>query len=94
MRFDSCRKSERFRRISRGVLELNEDRLHSFIVSSSPRLRGNVRGNLAAVPRVFPRRQGDWETAERPARAGIDPYDLLDWEEGDNIEAIEVDGSG
>jgi hypothetical protein len=27
---------------------------------------------------------------ERPARAGIDPYNLLDWEEGDNIEAIEV----
>jgi len=27
---------------------------------------------------------------ERPARGGIDPYNLLDWEEGDNIEAIEV----
>ncbi len=24
----------------------------------------------------------------RPARGGIDPYNLLDWEEGDNIEAI------
>lgn len=30
---------------------------------------------------------------ERPARGGIDPYNLLDWEEGDNIEAIEVEGS-
>jgi hypothetical protein len=28
--------------------------------------------------------------SERPARGGIDPYNLLDWEEGDNIEAIEV----
>jgi ABC-type transport system involved in multi-copper enzyme maturation permease subunit len=26
----------------------------------------------------------------KPARGGIDPYNLLDWEEGDNIEAIEV----
>lgn len=30
----------------------------------------------------------------RPARGGIDPYNLLDWEEGDNIEVIEVEGSG
>jgi hypothetical protein len=30
---------------------------------------------------------------ERPARGGIDPYNLLDWEEGDNIEAIEVANS-
>jgi hypothetical protein len=29
----------------------------------------------------------------RPARGGIDPYNLLDWEEGDNIEVIEVRGS-
>jgi ABC-2 type transport system permease protein len=28
--------------------------------------------------------------SQRPARGGIDPYNLLDWEEGDNIEAIEV----
>ena len=27
---------------------------------------------------------------ERPARGGIDPYNLLDWEEGDNIEPIEL----
>jgi ABC-2 type transport system permease protein len=27
---------------------------------------------------------------EKPARGGIDPYNLLDWEEGDNIEKIEV----
>ena len=27
---------------------------------------------------------------ERPARGGIDPYNLLDWEEGDNIEQIEL----
>jgi hypothetical protein len=26
----------------------------------------------------------------RPVRGGIDPYNLLDWEEGDNIEPIEV----
>ena len=33
--------------------------------------------------------------SERPARGGIDPYNLLDWEEGDNIEAIDVnDTSG
>lgn len=25
-----------------------------------------------------------------PARGGIDPYNLLDWEEGDNIETIEI----
>ena len=28
---------------------------------------------------------------ERPARAGIDPYNLLDWEEGDNIEGVEIE---
>jgi ABC-2 type transport system permease protein len=28
--------------------------------------------------------------SEKPARGGIDPYNLLDWEEGDNIEPIEV----
>jgi len=28
--------------------------------------------------------------SDKPARGGIDPYNLLDWEEGDNIEAIEV----
>jgi hypothetical protein len=27
---------------------------------------------------------------EMPARGGIDPYNLLDWEEGDNIEPIEL----
>jgi hypothetical protein len=27
---------------------------------------------------------------EPPARGGIDPYNLLDWEEGDNIEEIEA----
>lgn len=32
--------------------------------------------------------------SHRPARGGIDPYNLLDWEEGDNIERIEVEGSG
>ena len=29
----------------------------------------------------------------RPARGGIDPYNLLDWEEGDNIEPIKL-GTG
>ena len=28
--------------------------------------------------------------SQKPARAGIDPYNLLDWEEGDNIEGIEA----
>jgi hypothetical protein len=28
--------------------------------------------------------------AEKPARGGIDPYNLLDWEEGDNIERVET----
>jgi ABC-type transport system involved in multi-copper enzyme maturation permease subunit len=28
--------------------------------------------------------------AQKPARGGIDPYNLLDWEEGDNIEPIEI----
>jgi len=31
--------------------------------------------------------------SQKPARGGIDPYNLLDWEEGDNIERIEVQGS-
>lgn len=31
---------------------------------------------------------------ERPARGGIDPYNLLEWEEGDNIEPIQVPGDG
>jgi hypothetical protein len=31
--------------------------------------------------------------SHRPARGGIDPYNLLDWEEGDNIEPIAVQGS-
>jgi ABC-2 type transport system permease protein len=30
------------------------------------------------------------EVAERPDRAGIDPYNLLDWEEGDNIEKVNI----
>jgi ABC-2 type transport system permease protein len=29
----------------------------------------------------------------KPARGGIDPYNLLDWEEGDNIEPIDTKGS-
>jgi hypothetical protein len=28
---------------------------------------------------------------ERPARAGIDPYGLLDWDEGHNLESVELD---
>ncbi|CAN5584543.1 M1 family aminopeptidase [soil metagenome] len=30
----------------------------------------------------------------KPARGGIDPYNLLDWEEGDNIEGIEIQSGG
>ncbi|QHT70034.1 ABC transporter permease subunit [Rhodocytophaga rosea] len=30
----------------------------------------------------------------KPARGGIDPYNLLDWEEGDNIEEISYEVSG
>lgn len=26
----------------------------------------------------------------KPALAGIDPYNLLDWEEGDNVEGVEI----
>jgi hypothetical protein len=33
---------------------------------------------------------GDSAGVER-ARAGIDPYNLLDWEEGDNIEPVKID---
>jgi ABC-2 type transport system permease protein len=32
--------------------------------------------------------------AEKPARGGIDPYSLLDWEEGDNVEGIEIVTAG
>jgi ABC-type transport system involved in multi-copper enzyme maturation permease subunit len=28
--------------------------------------------------------------SEKPARGGIDPYNLLDWDDGDNIEGIEI----
>ncbi len=28
---------------------------------------------------------------QQPARAGIDPYNLLDWEEGDNIEPVTIE---
>jgi ABC-2 type transport system permease protein len=28
---------------------------------------------------------------QQPARGGIDPYNLLDWEEGDNIERVEIE---
>ncbi len=31
---------------------------------------------------------------QEPARAGIDPYNLLDWEEGDNIEPIDIQERG
>ena len=31
--------------------------------------------------------------SQKPARGGIDPYNLLDWEEGDNIEPIKLKGS-
>jgi ABC-2 type transport system permease protein len=27
---------------------------------------------------------------QKPARGGIDPYNLLDWEEGDNIELVQI----
>jgi ABC-type transport system involved in multi-copper enzyme maturation permease subunit len=40
-----------------------------------------VRSGKQAITVVVP---------EKPARGGIDPYNLLDWEEGDNIEAIEI----
>ena len=31
--------------------------------------------------------------SEQPARAGIDPYNLLDWEEGDNIEPVGIESA-
>jgi hypothetical protein len=30
---------------------------------------------------------------EEPARGGIDPYNLLDWEEGDNIEPVKIESA-
>ena len=32
--------------------------------------------------------------SEKPEYAGIDPYNLLDWEEGDNIERVEIERAG
>ncbi|HUQ80620.1 MAG TPA: hypothetical protein VM076_05775, partial [Gemmatimonadaceae bacterium] len=40
-----------------------------------------VRAGIQTITVVVP---------NQPARGGIDPYSLLDWEEGDNIEPIEV----
>ncbi len=40
-----------------------------------------VRSGTQTITMVVP---------EKPARGGIDPYNLLDWEEGDNIEGIEI----
>jgi ABC-2 type transport system permease protein len=31
---------------------------------------------------------------ERPAHGGIDPYKLLNWEEGNNIEEVEGESGG
>ena len=42
--------------------------------------RHRVRSGAQTITVTVPR---------RPARAGIDPYNLLDWEEGDNIEPID-----
>ena len=44
------------------------------------RLRSGRQTIVVTVPR-------------EPARGGIDPYNLLDWQEGDNIEPIEAAGS-
>jgi ABC-2 type transport system permease protein len=41
-----------------------------------------VRSGRQTITVIVPR---------KPARGGIDPYSLLDWEEGDNIEPIEVE---
>jgi ABC-2 type transport system permease protein len=43
--------------------------------------RHRVRSGTQTITVTVPR---------KPARGGIDPYSLLDWEEGDNIEPIEV----
>lgn len=31
---------------------------------------------------------------ETPARGGIDPYNLLDWEEEDNVEPVTIESAG
>ena len=41
--------------------------------------------------RIRPGRQTIIVTVtEKPARGGIDPYSLLDWDEGDNIEQVKI----
>ena len=44
--------------------------------------RHRVRSGTQTITVTVPR---------RPARGGLDPYNLLDWEEGDNIERIVVE---
>jgi len=59
----------------------------------APAEPGEVLGKPLYVHkhRVRPGTQTITVTVPRkPARGGIDPYNLLDWEEGDNIEPIEV----
>ena len=58
---------------------------------------GEVLGRPLYVQkhRIRPGRQTITVTvAHQPARGGIDPYNLLDWEEGDNIEPIQVEAKG
>ena len=62
----------------------------------APAQPGEVLGKPLYVQkhRVRPGRQTiTIVVPEKPARGGIDPYNLLDWEEGDNIEPIEVRAS-
>jgi aminopeptidase N len=62
----------------------------------APRKPGEVLGETLYLQKHHVRagRQTITVTVpEKPSRAGIDPYNLLDWEEGDNIEPIEVKAS-
>ncbi len=45
------------------------------------RQRHRIRSGSQTITVILP---------EKPDRAGIDPYGLLDWEEGDNIEGLKI----
>jgi ABC-2 type transport system permease protein len=59
----------------------------------APRQEGEQLGKLLHVRKHRVRSGMQTITVtvpSRPARAGIDPYNLLDWEEGDDIEPVEI----
>ena len=59
----------------------------------APRQEGESLGRVLYLRkhRIRPGRQTVTVTVpHEPERAGIDPYNLLDWEQGDNIEAVTI----